>query len=111
MIYQAETQEVRDMGMARDIAETLHAHYPGHLWAVNVKSGVATIKALNISSQWGMVLHYENIKGDAKVRAERVMRSGGEFLERAHLSRGKYRAGERAKVLEGAPDYSPLVQR
>ena len=56
MIIQAYTEEDMDMGMAKDIADALMEYYPGHLWAVSVKGGVAIIKALNISSLWGMIL-------------------------------------------------------
>lgn len=110
MIIQAYTQEDQDMGLAQDIAETLMKHYPGHLWAVTVKGGVAIIKALNISSNWGVVLKMKDITHDAKVRDKKVMLSGGELLERARLIRGGYN-GDMAQVLEGADKYSPLAMR
>lgn len=99
MIYQAETKEVSDMTMAKEVAETLHAHYPGHLWAVTIRDGALVIKNLYLSSLWGMVLHIANIT-DAAVRRKRVIRAGGEFLERANLRRGKY-DGQDVKNVEG----------
>lgn len=104
MIYQAETEELLDLNLAKDIAETLHEHYPGHMWAVNVRGGIAIIKNLYISAQWGMVLHYNNIKGDAQDRKRRVIRSGGEFLERAGLKRGAYQ-GQQVTAVDGIKKY------
>lgn len=99
MIYQAETKEVSDMTMAKEVAETLHAHYPGHLWAVTIRDGALVIKNLYLSSLWGMVLHIANIT-DASIRRKKVIRAGGEFLERANLRRGKY-DGQDVKNVEG----------
>lgn len=107
MLVQAEVEELQDMNLAKDIAETLHAAYPGHLWAVTVNSGVAVVKDLFVSSVWGMVLHYNNIKGDAAVRKKRIIMAGGELLERANMKRGAY-TGERVIDLDGADNYSPL---
>ena len=101
------TEHVQDIGLAKDIGETLHAAYPGHLWAVTVVSGVATVKDLYISSTWGMLLHYDNIKGDAGARKKAIIMAGGELLERANLRRGKY-TGDYVPALEGADKYSPL---
>lgn len=36
VIVAASQEDALDYLMAKNIAETLHAHYPGHLWAVNV---------------------------------------------------------------------------
>lgn len=107
MIYQAETEEACDMTMAKDIAETLHEHYPGHLWAVNVRGGIAIIRNLRISPTYGMVLHYNNIKNDANVRKIGVIRSGGEFLERAGLKRGGY-DGSSVLSVDGIKKYRPV---
>ncbi len=99
MIVQADTQEAQDMTLAKDAAETLHAHYPGHLWAVSIMGGAMVIKNLYLSSLYGMVIHIKNIT-DAAIRKKRVVRAGGEFLERANLRRGKYN-GEDIKTVEG----------
>ena len=110
MIIQAETAEDQDMIMAKDVADTLHTHYPGHLWAVAVKSGVIIIKALNISSLWGYVLHYKDVCHDAGTRRKESIRAGGEILERAKLARGAY-TGQKAVTLDGVADYKPIGVR
>lgn len=107
MIVQAETAETLDMGMAKEIAETLHAHYPGHLWAVNVKSGVAIIKDLCVSSLYGYVLKYADIVSDAGTRKKSVINAGGEILERAGLNRGQ-RTEQSVIAVDGIKNYNPL---
>ena len=107
MIVTADTEMTADMGMAKEIAEHLHSHYAGHLWAVTVRGGVAIIKALNISSLWGYVLKLADIQHDAGARMKAVMRAGGEILERARMARGE-RTDERARVLEGVANYTPI---
>jgi hypothetical protein len=99
-MYTTESEEVQDLSLAKDIAETLHSSYPGHLWAVNVTGGVVQIKNLYISDKYGMVIHYNNIKGDAGHRKKRVINAAGEFLERAYMKRGAY-TGEAVKKVDG----------
>lgn len=102
-VITAETEHARDMALAKEIAETLHEHYPGWLWGVYVASGVAVIKNFYLSSRWGMVLHYAKIMGDAAYRRRRVIESGGELLERAGAPRGARPEGwELAQALEVA---------
>lgn len=109
MIVRADTEHVQDMGLAKDIGETLHAAYPGHLWAITVQSGVAVIKDLYISSQWGMVLHYENLVADAGARRKKVIAAGGELLERANIARGARKDGERVRKVDGIEKYNPVL--
>ena len=99
-MYTTESEEVQDLSLAKDIAETLHSFYPGHLWAVNVTGGVVQIKNLYISDKYGMVIHYNNIKGDAAARKKKVKMAAGEFLERAYMKRGAY-TGEAVKRVDG----------
>jgi hypothetical protein len=79
-----------DMIMAKEIADALNAHYPKHLWAVNVdgKNGVATIKNLLLSGQWGYLLKLTNMFSASDFRKD-VLRAGGEILERYRVNRGR----------------------
>jgi hypothetical protein len=97
--------------MAKDIAETLFVKYPGYMWGVNVQSGVAVIKCLNVSSLYGYVLYYSDIKDDAGVRQKEIIRAGGEILERAKMSRGERQKGETVQTVDGIKDYKPLGVR
>lgn len=89
-----------DETMAIDAVRTLVDHYPGHDWHVLVKGGVMHVKARNIHPQWGMCLHYTQLKDDATERKRSIVRAAGEFLERAHLKRGAAN-GERVQWVEG----------
>lgn len=105
MIVQADTEHAQDISLAKEIAETLNAHYPGHLWAVTVRGGAVVIKDLYISSLYGVVLHTSNMQ-DAGVRSRKVIGAGGELLERANLRRGEYT--EKATKVEGINNYNPV---
>ncbi len=90
--------ESADEVLAKNAAETLNKHYPGHLWAVHVNSegGVMIIKNYRISFLYGMVLHLKNLDPTLK----RVISAAGEFLERARMARGRA-DGQSATSLEG----------
>lgn len=111
MLALANTEEALDMTMAKDIAETLFATYPGYMWGVAVKSGVAIIKCLNVSSIYGYILKYKDIKDDAGVRHKEVVKAGGEILERAKLVRGQREYGSKPQSVDGIKNYNPIVMR
>ncbi len=76
-----------EYNLARNAAEVLHKHYPGHLWAVDVQGSVMNIRDINLSGTWGYTLHipvfYSGSDWDRK-----VMLAGGELLERFKQKRG-----------------------
>lgn len=111
MLAIADTQEMQDMNLAKDIAETLFEKYPGYLWGVSVRSGVAIIKCLNVSSLHGYILKYEDIVHDAGIRKREVIKAGGEILERAKLARGDRVLGEKANTVDGIANYNPQVMK
>lgn len=78
-----------DYVTARNIAEKLHQHYPGHLWAVTCegKKGIATIRNLMLSDDRPFVLHLKTIFGDPHLKC--VLRAGGHLLEAYKQRRGK----------------------
>lgn len=79
-----------ELNLAKQMAEALHQHYPGHLWgvAVNEKTGMADIRNMALSGQWGYRLklkdHYT-----ASDWKKLVVNAGGEILERFKVARGK----------------------
>jgi hypothetical protein len=79
-----------DLSLAKDIAEALNEHYPGHLWAVNCQGeqGIMTIHNLMLSGQWGFVLKLDNNYSSSDLR-KRAILAGGEILERYKVSRGR----------------------
>lgn len=84
-----------DLLIARGMAEALHAHYPGHLWAVTCdgKTGMADVRNLGLSGNWGYRLKLKNIYSGSQFQAD-VIRAGGELLERYRLSRGRLKLDE-----------------
>lgn len=111
MLAIADTEQAQDMTMAKDIADTLFVKYPGYMWGVNVTSGVAIIKCLNVSSLYGFVLKYKDICHDAAFRQKEIIRAGGEILERAKMNRGERQKGETVTAVDGIANYKPIGVR
>jgi hypothetical protein len=84
-----------DYVMSMNMANTLHQHYPGHLWAVTCDGtkGIATVRNLGLSGKWGFVLKLKD-HSTASDWDKRIVRAGGELLERYRLTRGKLRIDE-----------------
>lgn len=84
-----------DYVMAMEMANTLHQHYPGHLWAVTCEGdrGIATVRNLGLDGNWGFILKLSDLS-TASDWKKRVQMAGGEVLERFRLSRRGFRADE-----------------
>ena len=78
-----------DLVLSKDMAEALHAAYPGHLWAVQVQSkqGMADVRNLMLSGNWGFRIKLPAIYSASDFKKQ-VLRGGGEILERYRLRRG-----------------------
>tara|TARA_R110002072_G_scaffold21764_21_gene76830 strand:- start:92 stop:424 length:333 start_codon:yes stop_codon:yes gene_type:complete len=74
--------------LAMRIAELLQRKYAGHLWGVHVKKSVATIHNMALSGNHGYILHLNNLKIEDEFN-QRVIKAGGEILERFAVSRGE----------------------
>jgi hypothetical protein len=97
-----DVEHDRDDPMAMQMVQDLCAAYPGHSWFVTIRGGVVFIKDMDIHPDWGMCIHYVDIKADAADRKKQVVRAAGEFLERAHKIAGKVRCEDvAAKVRAG----------
>lgn len=83
-------QDAHDISKAKDIAEALNEHYPGHLWAVSVRGeqGVATIHNLLLSGEWGYTIHLDKHPTSSDLKATAI-RGAGEILERFNVTRGR----------------------
>jgi hypothetical protein len=79
-----------DYVIAKNMAELLHRHYPLHLWAVTVQGdqGIATVRNLSLSGQWGFVIKLGDIFS-ATDMDKKVLMAGGEVLERYKVKRGR----------------------
>jgi len=85
-LEKAETFNINDYTLAKNVAEKLEEKYPGWLWAVHVMDGVVGVKSMRLSGQWGFILHADKIDNDYKS----VVNAGGEILERYRQNRGKF---------------------
>jgi hypothetical protein len=77
-----------DYNTAKEIGDILNRHYPGHLWAVHVKSGLVQIRDLMLSGKWGFVLMLPSIYSASDL-SRQVVNAGGELLERYKQRRGR----------------------
>ena len=97
-----------DEGIAVQAAQVLAAAYPGHPWHVDVKGGAIVIKLMNISRKYGEIKHTKNIYSASDMKRA-VLLCGGEFLERAGLTRGALKEGEYKRIVDGIPTKDLLI--
>jgi hypothetical protein len=88
-------QEAANIDLAKQMSDVLQQHYPNHLWAVNVdwSQGVASVKNLLLSGDWGFLLHLTAIYSISEF-FKRLVMAAGELLERYDISRGACKLDE-----------------
>ena len=66
------------MLLVKRTAETLHKHYPGHLWAVNIneEGGIMTVMNLALSGKWGFMLKLRTVQEDPDLKSAENCLSG-----------------------------------
>lgn len=106
-ILTADKETMENMTICRDIGETLHKHYPGHMWAIDVTGGMVNVKDLFISSLYGIRIRLADVQHDYGMRVKEAMRAGGEILERAHLPR-RGLTDDRVTAVDGIANYSGM---
>lgn len=90
LLTDAPKVSLYELDLAKQMAEALHQHYPQHLWGVSVseKTGMADIRNLALSGQWGYRLKIRDHSSASDWKKE-VVKAGGEILERFNVARGK----------------------
>lgn len=80
--------------LVKGCADVLERHYGGWLWAVrpDERGGIIDIFCMRISSKFAYTLHTPKLHEDPTFA--RVMRAGGEFLERFGFRRVPYSSEE-----------------
>ena len=89
-------KEAADRDLSKRIGETLAKYYPDYNWMVEAdsgKAGVATIRLLYTDNlgrltRYGCLLHLTSWANHDEAE-KKVMRLGGEMLERYALKRGR----------------------
>lgn len=87
LVTDAPEVAANEMVLAKSMADTLHKHYPGHMWGVNVEGGVANVRNLSLSGEFGFRVRLPEIYSASQFDKQ-IMRAGGEILERFRVSRG-----------------------
>lgn len=86
-----------DEVIAKEVADLLLQHYPGYLWAVSIDSresvGMLDIRNLSLSGKWGFRFPLKEYLDGMDTR-RKIMRAGGEMLERFNLRRGSLDPGQ-----------------
>jgi hypothetical protein len=72
---------------AKLIGDCLETAYPGWMWFVEVKGGIATIKSMHADAKFGFVLHLLTGFYSASDLKRQALRAGGELLERLGMPR------------------------
>lgn len=80
---------INDILMAKNMAELLHRHYPGHLWAVSCDGKFADVRNMMLSGNWGWRVKVSGLSSGSDFD-KKIVRAGGELLERYRLTRGKF---------------------
>ena len=96
-----------DETIAGNVMHALTEAYPGHPWHVDVRDGLVIVKHMNISGKWAQIKHTNNIYSASDLKRATVT-MGGEFLERAGLTRGRAN-GDKARVVDGVPSKDLVI--
>lgn len=73
--------------LAKRVLATLHQHYPGHIWGVDVDGAMVNVRNKRIVSQYGYRIN-TLLMADWALDKE-VVKAGGELLERFRQRRGR----------------------
>jgi hypothetical protein len=95
-----------ELTLAKQMADALHRTYPGHLWAVDVneRAGMANIRNLYLSGNWGFRLKVaQTAHFSASDFERRVILAGGELLERYRVSRARMSPGRLVDAIDQLP--------
>lgn len=105
--------DAADIALARSVATELERLYPAHLWLVgaNHQAGTVTIdlpyEKPHHLRNYGMLLHITSLADEVSWR--KVMRAGGELLERFGLARAKATPDSRFAAKEHGLDTSHAI--
>lgn len=99
----AEAPSALELQLAMTTGDILERAYPGHGWRVYARSGVVYFDSISVcmrrqNAGWRMVIHQDDMHDARRVR-DKVVRAGGEYLERCGIRRGIWH-GDEAVVLE-----------
>lgn len=105
MILTGDARHASDMGMVKDVLETLENYYPNYQWLCRIEGGMVIISSVIINwnlyhagykqaASFCMALKYSDLAHDANHRKKQVMMAGGQLLERASKARKSREIGD-----------------
>lgn len=94
--------------IAKLAAQTLCRHYPNHLWFVGwAPGGNLVVKHGAMDNRYGFVIHFPHCHSSSDFE-QRVMRAGGEMLERLFMRRGAWN-GDMPTKIDGVAGSSRIL--
>lgn len=100
----SEAQDPLDTAACKRAVGILFKHYPGHDWQVSIAGGIMDIHSANLSTNYGWRQRLDEV--DPRNFDKKVMRAGGEILERFNMPAQKMDIQiwkELPRDLRGAP--------
>lgn len=103
-----------DADLCRKISDILMMHYPEHLWMVGAdhQAGMIYVElpydSVIRNFQFGFNMHISKL-GNARTMEKKVMKAGGELLERFKLKRGRADDGFLSLAKENGLDTSGKI--
>ena len=107
--------DAADEELCRKVSEILNRHYPDHLWMVGADHHAGLIyvelpyDTLIHVYNLGFKLHINKL-GNAKSMQKKVMKAGGELLERYKLKRGRASENVLGLAKENGLDRSSMTR-
>lgn len=120
LVLQADgygSTRLKDLAEGKKVLDVLEKYYPGHDWFVNCchQAGTASVQLMYEGSdrttriwKYGYVLHLNKL--DASTLEGKVMKAGGEVLERYNMARSAVTENSIVDFFKKGVDASNMVQ-
>lgn len=111
---QAHSQEdLKDLELCKEIGRVLCSHYPAHPWHISVDSSpnvqMVDIK-VNYPDKLGILPKFGYKMRLSTMTPEKIMRAGGELLERYNLARAQATPYAMIDAIKNGCDKSGIVK-
>jgi hypothetical protein len=103
--------DLQGLKLASEMLKILNRHYPGYRWAIDFDETQGVAKIINFTlldplkthEMYGYVLHLKTIYEDQSNKWKKLIRAGGEILERAYMERKAWDRHTYPKKIDGIP--------
>lgn len=107
---------VLDLALGKKILNILEKYYAEHAWFVDVshEAGTATVQLMYEGKDrkvrvWKYGFLHHITKLDSEEIEKKIMKSGGEVLERYHMARGRAKSNDIMDFMEKGIDASGMA--